>query len=83
MANEKTTKTENNEERVEVFVPKTYASDDPNEYLCINGKEFLLPRGEYSTVPLYVKKALDRKNRAMSIQDKRSAKLVEKTKKPI
>ena len=83
MANEKTTKTVNNEERVEVYVPKTYASDDPNEYLCINGKEFLLPRGETSVVPLYVKKALDRKNRAMSIQDKRSAKLVEKAKNPI
>ena len=83
MANEKTTKIENNEERVEVFVPKTYTSDDPNEYVIINGREFLLPRGETSVVPLYVKKALDRKNRAMSIQDKRSANLVEKAKKPI
>lgn len=82
MANEKTIKNAN-EERVEVFVEKTYASDDPNEYVCINGREFLMPKGEYSTVPLYVKKALDRKRRAMSIQDKRSANLVEKSKKPI
>lgn len=82
MANEKTTKNAN-EERVEVFVPKTYAQDDPNEYLCINGREFLLPRGEYSKVPLYVKKALDRKNRAMTIQDKRGEALVEKAKNPI
>ena len=82
MANEKTTKTAN-EERVEVFVPKTYATDDPNEYICINGREFLLPRGETSMVPLYVKKALDRKYRAMSIQDKRSTALVEKAKHPI
>jgi hypothetical protein len=82
MANEKTTKNQN-EERVEVYVPKTYAQDDPNLYLCINGKPFLLPRGETSMVPLYVKKAIDRSNRAQSLQDKRSAALAEKAKTPI
>ena len=82
MANEKTTKNEN-EERVRVFIPNTYSQDDPNLYLAINGREFLLPRGEYSEVPLYVKKAIDRQNRAMSIQDKRSKALEEKARKPI
>ena len=82
MANEKTTKTEK-EERVRVFVPNTYAQDDPNLYLIINGREFLLPRGEYSDVPLYVKKAIDRQNRALSLQDKRSKALEERAKKPI
>ena len=79
MANEKTTKNAN-EERVEVFVPKSYAGDDENLYLCINDKEFLLPRGEYSMVPPYVKKAIDRHNRAASLQDKRSKALEEKAK---
>ena len=82
MANEKTIK-DPNEERVKIFVEKTYESDDPNEYICINGKEFLLPRGQYSEVPLYVKKALDRKRRAVSIQDKRNTNLREKANKPI
>lgn len=79
MANEKTTKNAN-DERVEVFVPKSYAGDDENLYLCINDKPFLLPRGEYSMVPPYVKKAIDRHNRAASLQDKRSKALEDKAK---
>ena len=77
------TKTNKNEERVRVFIPNTYAQDDPNLLIIINGRSFLLPRGEYSEVPLYVKKAIDRQNRATSIQDKRSKALEEKAKKPI
>jgi hypothetical protein len=81
MANEKAIKA--NEERVRVFVPTTYAQDDPNLYVSINGRDFLLPRGEYSEVPLYVKKAIDRQNRAIALQDKRAKALEEKAKKPL
>ena len=42
MANEKIT---NKDERVEVFVPKGLANDDPNLYISINGENFLLPKG--------------------------------------
>ena len=85
MANEKTTDKavkDPNEDRVEVFVPKTYAGDDENLYVCINDREFLLPKGETSMVPLYVKKAIERSQRAQSIQDKRSSKLAAQANQP-
>ena len=79
MANAKTT---NNEERVEVFVPKGYANDDPNVYVSINGENFLLPRGQTSMVPPYIKASIDRSYGAQDYQEKRSNALIEKTKHP-
>ena len=79
MANEKTT---NKEDRVEVFVPKGYVNDDPNLYVSVNGENFLLPRGQTSMVPPYIKAAIDRSYGAQDYQEKRSNALIEKTKKP-
>lgn len=77
MANEK-----NKVERVDVFVPKGLANDDPNLYVSINGENFLLPKGQTSNVPIYVKKAIERSYGAMELQEKRSKNLIEKTKSP-
>ena len=33
------------EDRVEIFVPKGYANDDPNLFISVNGVNYLLPRG--------------------------------------
>ena len=79
MANEKITK---NEERVDLFVPKGYANDDPNLYISINGENFLLPRNQVSKVPPYIKKAYERSCGAQEYQEKRSDELIEKTKRP-
>lgn len=79
MANEKTT---NKEERVDVFVPKGLANDDPNLYVSINGENFLLPRGQISKVPPHIKAAIERSYGAQAFQEKRSNALIEKTKKP-
>jgi hypothetical protein len=79
MANEKTSI---KEERVDVFVPKGLANDDPNLYVSINGETFLLPRGQISKVPSYVKEAIERSNRAQVFQEERSNSLIEKTKRP-
>lgn len=38
----------------EIFIPKGYGNDDPNLYVSINGKNWLLPKGKNSTVPKYV-----------------------------
>ena len=47
--------TKNNaEKRVEVFVPKGYANDDPNLFISVNGVNYLLPRGKKSEVPDFV-----------------------------
>ena len=79
MANEKTT---NKEERVEVFVPKGLKNDDPNLYVSVNGENFLLPRGQISLVPPYIKAAIERSYGAQAFQEKRSNALIEKTKQP-
>lgn len=79
MANEKTTK---KDDRVEVFVPKGATNDDPNLYVSINGENFLIPKGEVSLVPPYIKEAIERSQRAQAFQEKRSNALIEKTKKP-
>ena len=42
------------ENRVEVFVPKGYANDDPNMFISVNGVNYLLPRGKKSMVPDFV-----------------------------
>ncbi len=79
MASEKTV---NNEERVEVFIPKGLANDDPNLYVSINGENFLLPKGQTSKVPPYVKAAIERSYGAIDFQEKRSNALLEKAKHP-
>lgn len=70
------------DERVDVFVPKGLANDDPNLYVSINDMEFLLPRGQVSRVPAYVKAAIERSYGAQAIQESRSNALIEKTKTP-
>lgn len=46
--------------RVEVFIPRPHAGEDPNLFVCVNGKAFLLPRGKKSLVPQYVKDEIER-----------------------
>ena len=75
-------KTNNNEERVEVFIPKGLANDDPNLYVSVNGENFLLPKGQVSKVPPYIKAAIERSYGAQAFQEKRSNALIEKTKSP-
>ena len=79
MANEKTT---TKDERVEVFIPKGLANDDPNLYVSVNGENFLLPKGQASKVPPYIKAAIERSYGAQAFQEKRSNALIEKTKSP-
>ena len=71
-----------NDERVEVFVPKGLANDDPNLYVSINGENYLLPRGQTSLVPPYVKAAIERSYGAQEHQEKQANALIEKTKRP-
>lgn len=78
MANEKT----NKEERVEVFIPKGLANDDPNMYVSVNGENFLLPKGQVSLVPPHIKAAIERSYGAQAFQEKRSNELLELTMRP-
>ena len=68
---------------VDLFVPKGYANDEPNLFISVNGKNFLLPRGKTSKVPPEVKEEYDRAMRAQEALDAKSEALLEKAKQPI
>jgi hypothetical protein len=75
--------TKNNEGYVDLFIPKGYANDEPNYFISINGKNFILPKGKTSKVPQYVKDEYDRAMRAQEALDAKSEALLEKAKQPI
>lgn len=53
--------------RVELFVPKGYANDDPNLFISVNGVNYLLPKGKKSMVPDFV---AEEYYRSVKAQDK-------------
>jgi hypothetical protein len=73
----------NKEEYVDLFIPKGYANDEPNLFISVNGKNFLLPKGKTSKVPVYIKEEYERSQRAQEALDAKSEALLEKAKKPI
>lgn len=81
MANTETTQVK--EKYVDLYVPKGYANDEPNLFISINGKNFLLPKGKTSKVPLYVKEEYDRSMRAQEALDRKSAEMLEKANAPL
>ena len=68
-----------NENRVEVFIPKGYAVEDPNVFVSINGAAYVLPRGKRVQVPHFVAEELHRAERAQQAWDIRSAGLSEQS----
>ena len=68
---------------VDLFIPKGYANDEPNFFISVNGKNFLLPKGKTSKVPPCVKEEYDRAMRAQEALDARSEELLEKAKQPV
>lgn len=74
--------TENKKDYVDLYVEKGFANDDPNEFISINGKNYVLPKGKTSKVPPCVKEEYDRARRAREKQDENIEKLREKAKQP-
>lgn len=68
---------------VKLYVEEGYSKDDPNEFISVHGKNYVLPKGEYSMVPPCVKGEYERSRRAKNIQRKNSDKLREKANQPI
>lgn len=58
-------------ERVEVFIPKGYAGEDPNFLVAVNGVTYLLPRGKKSLVPPCVAAEVERSRKAQTILEQR------------
>lgn len=45
---------ENQDQRVDLFVEKGYANDEPNLLIAVNGVNYVLPKGKTSKVPKHV-----------------------------
>lgn len=63
-------------ERVEVFVDKGYANDDPNLIISVNGVMYLLPKGKTSVVPKFVADEYYRSRKAQQSLDETVEKLL-------
>ena len=59
------------DERVEVFIPKGYAEEEPNFFVAVNGVNYLLPRGKTSFVPAPVAAEIQRSRKAQERLDAR------------
>ena len=68
------------DDRVEVFVPKGYANDDPNFFVSVNGVNYLLPRGKKSMVPAAVAAEIERSKRAQERMDEKMEQMLEASK---
>lgn len=68
------------EDRVEVFVPKGYANDEPNLFVSINGVNYLLPKGKKSLVPAHVAAEIERSKKAQERLDENIEQMLEASK---
>ena len=64
-------------DRVDIFIPKGYANDEPNLFVGINGVNYILPKGKTSSVPAHVAEEIKRSLKAQERQDENSEKLLE------
>lgn len=84
MANNENTASKTTEKvkdtRVEVFIPKGYANDEPNLFVSVNGVNYLLPKGKKSLVPAHVAAEIERSKRAAEKQDEKMEQMLEASK---
>ena len=66
--------------RVEIFVPKGYANDDPNMFISVNGVNYLLPKGKKSMVPDFVAAEFYRSQKAQESLDEKVEQMLEASK---
>jgi hypothetical protein len=68
------------DDRVELFIPKGYANDDPNFFISVNGVNYLLPRGKKSMVPAFVADEYHRSVKAQERLDENMEQMLEASK---
>ena len=68
------------DDRVEIFVPRTPGNTDPNFVIVLNGKNYVLPKGQKSTVPKAVAEEYERSIRASHKMDNAMYEMAEKSK---
>lgn len=72
------------DERVDIYIERGYANDEPNLFVSINGVNYNLPKGKTSKVPKFVAYEINR-SRAAQIAldeaiDQMQAEMAEKAK---
>ena len=68
------------DERVDVYIPKGYANDEPNLFVSVNGVNYLLPKGKTSKVPAHVAAEIERSKRAQERMDQHIDEMMEASK---
>ncbi len=68
--------------RVDLFIPRGGANEEPNLLIGFNGKNYLLPRGKTSRVPAYVAEEYYRAQRAQARYDETMDRLLEQKNNP-
>ena len=80
MATNKEKAIETTDERVEIYVPRGYANDEPNVVIGVNGVNYVLPRGKTSMVPTFIADEFKRSQKAQEALDKRMDEMLEASK---
>ena len=62
---------ENQDQRVDLFVEKGYANDEPNLLIAVNGVNYVLPKGKTSKVPKHVAEEYYRSRKAQQVLDEK------------
>ena len=70
----------NAEEKVEIYIPKGQANEDPNFLISVNGVNYLLPRGKKSMVPAFVAAEYNRSVEAQEALDQKMEELLKASK---
>ena len=70
----------NAEDKVEIYIPKGQANEDPNFLISVNGVNYLLPRGKKSMVPAFVAAEYNRSVEAQEALDQKMEELLEASK---
>lgn len=67
-------------EKVEVYVPKGNANDEPNLFVSVNGVGYLLPKGKKSMVPKAIAEEYERSRMAEDEMDAKIDMMLEASK---
>lgn len=63
-------------DRVEIFIPRAANNEDPNQFVSVNGQNFLLPRGKKSKVPKHIAQEIQRSWAAEDTQNDNIAEML-------
>ena len=71
-----TKKIEEAPDKESIFIPRGSSAEDPNYFVSVNGKNFILPKGQTSVVPRYVADEIRRSWRAQEAFEQRKQALL-------